>query len=136
MRRALALASHAAGSGEVPVGAVIALEGRIIAEGWNQPITSCDPSAHAEMMAIRHAARFLQNYRLTGATLYVTLEPCLMCAGAMIHSRIARVVYGAPDVRWGARQKVFVGNHDVRYESGLFADEAASLLQTFFAQRR
>lgn len=136
MRQALALAEQAGNAGEVPVGSVLVMEGRQIAEGWNQHISACDPSAHAEMVAIRQAASLLKNYRLTGATLYVTLEPCLMCAGAMIQARIARVVYAAPDVRWRARAQGLAGNHEVQYEGGLLADESVRLLQDFFARRR
>ena len=102
MRRALELAARAEADGEVPVGALVVLGGEVIGEGWNRPVTTCDPSAHAEIVALRAAAARLGNYRLTGATLYVTLEPCPMCAGAMVHARIARVVYGAPDPIAGA----------------------------------
>src|SRR4030065_2007774 len=97
MRRALDLARHAEQAGEVPVGAVVVLNDEVIGEGWNQPIVSHDPTAHADMVAMRAAAARIKNYRLTGATLYVTLEPCAMCAGAMVHGRVARGVYGAPD---------------------------------------
>jgi len=135
MMRALELAHAAAAQGEVPVGAVLVSQNQILAEGWNHPIAACDPTAHAEMVVLRKAAASLQNYRLTGTTLYVTLEPCLMCAGALIQARVARVVYGASDVRWGARQSVSA-NHDVIYEGGLMADESAALLQAFFAGRR
>lgn len=136
MRRALMLARQGAGSGEVPVGAVLVLDQEIIAEGWNHPVSACDPTAHAEIVALRAAATAIKNYRLTGATLYVTLEPCLMCAGAIMQARIARVVYGAPDVRWGARQQATAGNHHVVYEGGLLGEESATLLQAFFAARR
>lgn len=135
MAHALQLAARAAEMGEVPVGAVLVKNGKMVAEGWNQPVSACDPTAHAEIITLRQAAKTLGNYRLTGSTLYVTLEPCLMCAGAMIHARVARVVYGAPDVRWGARRTVS-SNHDVIYEGGLLVSESAALLQAFFAQRR
>lgn len=135
MQHALALAARAAEAGEVPVGAVLVVRDEIVAEGWNQPVRACDPTAHAEMIALRQAAKSLGNYRLTGSTLYVTLEPCLMCAGALIHARVARVVYGASDVRWGARRAV-AANHDVVYEGGLLAAESAALLQAFFSARR
>jgi tRNA(adenine34) deaminase len=135
MRHALQLAGQAAKAGEVPVGAVLVQDNQVIAEGWNQPIHASDPTAHAEIMALRAAGQTLQNYRLNGTTLYVTLEPCLMCAGAMMQARVARVVYGAPDVRWGARQAVS-GNHDVVYEGGVLAAESAQLLKAFFAGRR
>ena len=102
MRQALALAARAAESGEVPVGAVVVVDGVVVGEGWNQPIASSDPTAHAEIVAMRAAARHLRNYRLTGASLFVTVEPCLMCVGAMIHARIATVVYGTPEPRAGA----------------------------------
>src|SRR5687767_8706760 len=102
MRRALGLARHAEEAGEVPVGAIVVLKGEIIGEGWNHPIRSNDPSAHAEMVALRAAAANLRNYRLPGATLYVTLEPCAMCAGAIVHARVDRVVFGAADPKTGA----------------------------------
>ena len=136
MRRALVLAQQGADQGEVPVGAVLVLDQTIIAEGWNQPISTCDPTAHAEMVALRAGAAAIKNYRLTGATLYVTLEPCFMCAGAMIQARVARVVYGAPDVRWRARQRITMGNHKVIYEGGMLDEEAARILQTFFVAKR
>ena len=107
MRRALALARHAEAADEVPVGAVVVQDGEVTGEGWNQPIRSNDPSAHAEMVALRAAAARNKNYRLPGATLYVTLEPCAMCAGAIVHARIARVVYGAADPKAGAAGSVF-----------------------------
>ncbi|UCH54295.1 MAG: tRNA adenosine(34) deaminase TadA, partial [Pseudomonadota bacterium] len=107
MRRALALARHAEENGEVPVGAVVVHDGEVIGEGWNQPIVSHDPSAHAEIVALRAAAQRAQNYRLPGAILYVTLEPCVMCAGAIVQARLARVVYGAADPKAGAAGSVF-----------------------------
>jgi len=142
MRRALELAEHAEQSGEVPVGAVVVLNNEMIGEGWNQPIVTHDPSAHAEMVALRAAARQLKNYRLTGATLYVTLEPCPMCAGAMVHARMARVVYGARDPRAGAAGSVFALldgerlNHRVEVTDGVLADECGALLKRFFKARR
>ncbi len=138
MRTALTLAVHAASAGEVPVGAVVVQAGQIIGQGWNCPIGTNDPTAHAEIQALRAAAQYAQNYRLTGAVLYVTLEPCLMCVGAIQQARLTRVVYGAADVRWGARQHVTkrVGNHQTMYTGGLLADEAEALLKKFFASRR
>lgn len=142
MRRALELARHAETAGEVPVGAVVVLNGEAIGEGWNQPIVACDPSAHAEMVALRAAARQARNYRLTGATLYVTLEPCAMCAGAMVHARIARVVYGASDPRAGAAGSVFSLldsdrlNHRAETVGGVLAEECGELLKRFFQARR
>jgi len=142
MRRALDLARHAAGAGEVPVGAVVVRDGVVLGEGWNGPIGCCDPTAHAEVQALRAAARRAGNYRLGGATLYVTLEPCAMCAGAIVHARIARVVYGAEDPRAGAAVSVFRVlseprlNHRVPAEGGVLAAECAALLQEFFRTRR
>jgi tRNA(adenine34) deaminase len=130
MRRALELARRAQDEGEVPVGAVVALDGRIVGEGWNRPIVSHDPTAHAEVQAMRAAAQGLRNYRLTGATLYVTLEPCDMCVGAMFHARIARAVYGASD------PKKLVLKNQVKIEGGVLAGECGSLLSAFFAARR
>ncbi len=142
MRRALDLARHAETAGEVPVGAVVVLNGEVIGEGWNQPIVTHDPSAHAEMMALRAAARQIKNYRLTGATLYVTLEPCAMCAGAMVHARIARVVYGAADPKAGAAGSLFSLldsdrlNHRAEVTGGVLAGECGDLLKNFFQARR
>jgi tRNA(adenine34) deaminase len=142
MREALTLARAAGQAGEVPVGAVVVKDGVVIGRGHNQPISGRDPSAHAEIVAMRHAARYLGNYRLTDCALYVTLEPCAMCAGAMIHARIARVVYGAPDPKTGACGSVvdlFAEarlNHHAEVSAGLLAPEAAQLLQRFFADRR
>lgn len=130
MRRALELAGRAAEEGEVPVGALVVLENRVVGEGWNRPIGACDPSAHAEIEAMRTAARALGNYRLTGSTLYVTLEPCEMCLGAMFHGRIARVVYGATD------PKKSILKSQVRTEGGLLAAECGAILSAFFAVRR
>ncbi|MDX1901787.1 MAG: tRNA adenosine(34) deaminase TadA [Gammaproteobacteria bacterium] len=134
MQRALTLAKTAAEKNEVPIGAVLVLENKIIGEGFNAPISMVDPTAHAEMIALRNAANQHKNYRLIDSTLYVTLEPCLMCAGAMIQARVARVVFGASDVRWQARQQC--GNHTVKYEGGLLAEESTVLLKEFFKKRR
>lgn len=142
MRRALELARSAELAGEVPVGAVLVLEGVVIGEGWNRPISSCDPSSHAEIEALRAGARQTGNYRLAGSTLYVTMEPCPMCAGAMIHARVARVVYGTPDLRAGATGTVIdvlggaAANHRVSVTGGVLADECRELLQAFFRSRR
>ena len=130
MRRALELAKRAEAEGEVPVGCVVALDGRIVGEGWNRPIAARDPTAHAEIQAMRAAAAALQNYRLAGATLYVTLEPCEMCLGAMFHARIARAVFGATD----PKKKILKAQTVV--EGGLLAEECGSLLSAFFAARR
>jgi tRNA(adenine34) deaminase len=130
MRRAIELARRAQGEGEVPVGAVIVLNNDIIGEGWNRPIAAHDPTAHAEIQAMRAAATRLKNYRLTGATLYVTLEPCDMCVGAMFHARIARAVYGATD------PKKLVLKNQVKIEGGVLATECGALLTSFFAARR
>ena len=130
MRSAIALARRAAEEGEVPVGAIVVLQDRIAGEGWNRPISASDPTAHAEIQAMRAASTRLKNYRLTGATLYVTLEPCDMCVGAMFHARIARTVYGATD------PKKRVLKNRVRLEGGLLAEECGALLGNFFAARR
>ena len=130
MRRALELARRADGEGEVPVGSVVVLNNSIIGEGWNRPIAASDPSAHAEIQAMRAASSALSNYRLTGATLYVTLEPCAMCVGAMFHARIARVVFGATD------PKKLVLKNQVALEGGVLAEECGALLSRFFASRR
>jgi tRNA(adenine34) deaminase len=130
MRRALELARRAEEEGEVPVGAIVVLESEIIGEGWNRPIAGHDPTAHAEIQAMRAASRSLRNYRLTGATLYVTLEPCDMCVGAMFHARIARTVYGATD------PKKLVLKNQVRLEGGVLAAECGELLTRFFATKR
>jgi len=130
MRRALELARRAQEEGEVPVGAVVVLNENVLGEGWNRPITASDPTAHAEVQAMRAAAAALSNYRLTGATLYVTLEPCDMCIGAMFHARIARVVFGATD------PKKLVLKNQVALEGGVLAGECGALLSRFFASRR
>jgi tRNA(adenine34) deaminase len=142
MRAALDLASEAAAAGEVPVGAVVVKDGEIIGRGYNRPITTSDPTAHAEIIALREAARSLGNYRLTGCELYVTLEPCAMCVGAMVHARLARVVYGAADPKTGACGSIVdlpglaTFNHHGRFEGGILADECSGVLKRFFAERR
>jgi tRNA(adenine34) deaminase len=130
MRRALELARKAQDEGEVPVGALVVLEGKAVGEGWNRPISASDPTAHAEIQALRAAAAATRNYRLTGATLYVTLEPCAMCVGAMFHARVARCVYGATD------PKKLVLKSEVQLEGGLLAQECGALLTGFFSARR
>ena len=142
MREALRLAEQAALAGEVPVGAVVVKDGRIIGRGSNRPISSADPTAHAEIVALREAAASERNYRLTGCELYVTLEPCAMCVGAMIHARLARVVFGARDPKTGAcgsivdLPSVDALNHHAAFEGGVLADECSAVLKRFFAQRR
>jgi tRNA(adenine34) deaminase len=142
MRLALAQAAQARGAGEVPVGAVIALDGRVIGEGFNQPISSHDPTAHAEVIALRRAAAAVGNYRLTGATMYVTVEPCLMCVGAMIHARIGLIVYAALEPKAGALQSMTRAhelpglNHRIEVVGGVLADDSRTLLQAFFQDRR
>jgi len=142
MQRALDLAACAAADGEVPVGALVVLNGEVIGEGWNRPIGSNDPTAHAEIVALRAAAARLGNYRLTGCTLYVTLEPCPMCAGAMVHARVARVVYAAADPIAGAAGSVFnllqaPGlNHRAQVDGGILADDCSRQLKQFFQNRR
>lgn len=142
MARALEEAARAEAAGEVPVGAVVVLDGEVIGQGHNRCIPDHDPSAHAEIMAIRDAAHRAGNHRLTGATLYVTLEPCIMCAGAILHARIERLVYAAPDPRFGAAgsalnllESPFL-NHRTRIVSGVMRAEASELLHSFFAGRR
>ncbi|WP_122271280.1 tRNA adenosine(34) deaminase TadA [Pseudomonas savastanoi] len=142
MREALALAAQGALLGEVPVGAVVVQNGEIIGSGYNCPISASDPSAHAEMVAIRDAARALDNYRLPGSTLYVTLEPCSMCAGLIVHSRVARVVYGALEPKAGIVQSQgqffsqgFL-NHRVLFEGGVLNEECGAMLSEFFRMRR
>jgi len=142
MTRALALADDAQRSGEVPVGALIVLNQQIIAEGFNQPVSSHDPTAHAEIVALRRAGVARHTYRLTGATLYVTLEPCAMCLAAMVHARIARVVFGAWDARQGAAGSAFdlthsrALNHSVDAFGGVLADECGARLRVFFESKR
>jgi tRNA(adenine34) deaminase len=130
MRRALELAQRAQAEGEVPIGCVVVIENEIVGEGWNRPIAACDPTAHAEIQAMRAASLSRKNYRLTGATLFVTLEPCDMCVGAMFHARIARAVFGATD------PKKLVLKNQVALQGGVLADECGALLSTFFAARR
>ena len=142
MRRALELAGYARDAGEVPVGSVLVLNNEVIGEGFNQPIASHDPTAHAELMAIRQAAQTMQNYRLPESTIYVTLEPCTMCIGAMIHARVSRLVYGAREPRAGAVESALnlagldCYNHRFETCGGVLADESANLLREFFASRR
>jgi tRNA(adenine34) deaminase len=142
MREALALAQEARANNEVPVGAIVVKDGEIIGRGSNAPISSNDPTAHAEVRALRAAALHLRNYRLSGCTLYVTLEPCAMCAGAIIHARIARLVYGASDPKTGAGGSVidlFAErrlNHHTEILSGILATESGDLLRLFFSERR
>lgn len=142
MREALALAGRAAAAGEVPVGAVVVKDGSVVGRGHNRPVSGRDPTAHAEMVAMRDAAARLGNYRLTGCDLYVTLEPCAMCAGAIMHARIGRVVYGAADPKAGACGGVvnlFAEkrlNHHAAVTGGILSAEAGKLLQDFFAARR
>lgn len=142
MREALALARQAGAHGEVPVGALVVVDGECVGRGRNGPIATVDPTAHAEMEALRMAARAVGNYRLPGATLYVTVEPCAMCAGAMVHARIGHLVYGAPEPKSGAvasTARLFESpgvNHRVEVTAGVLADECAQLLIDFFAARR
>jgi tRNA(adenine34) deaminase len=142
MRLALAQAERARGEGEVPVGAVVVKDGEVIAVGHNQPIGRHDPTAHAEIVALRAAAEKLGNYRLPGCALYVTLEPCAMCSGAMMHARLARVVYAASDPKTGVCGSVLdlfaheVLNHHTAVVGGVLADEASAMLKGFFAERR
>lgn len=142
MHQAISQAHNAWALGEVPVGAVVVKDGEIVATGFNQPIGTHDPTAHAEIMALRAAAEILGNYRLPGCELYVTLEPCAMCAGAMMHARLARVVFGAPDPKTGACGSVInlfeqeKLNHHTEVTGGVMAEECATLLKEFFAERR
>ena len=142
MQQAIEQAQLAALAGEVPVGAVLVRDGQVISKAFNQPITHHDPSAHAEMLALRQAALAEQNYRLPGTTLYVTLEPCTMCAGAILHARVDRVVFGAPDPKTGAAGSVadvFSSkqiNHQTSVEGGIMGDECGQLLRSFFKERR
>lgn len=142
MRRAIALAEQGDAHNEVPVGAVVVRDGALLGEAFNQPISACDPSAHAEVMALRQAALAADNYRLPGATLYVSIEPCAMCAGAIIHSRIERVVFAASEPKAGAvcsHLQLFDQpqmNHRVQWQGGLLALEATAVMQAFFARRR
>lgn len=142
MARALELAADAALAGEVPVGAVVVQDNAIIGEGRNHPVADHDPTAHAEIAALRDAAKRMANYRLAGTTLYVTLEPCIMCAGAILHARVERLVFGARDREFGAAgsalnlvESKFL-NHRATITAGILADDASALLKTFFAERR
>jgi tRNA(adenine34) deaminase len=142
MREALALAREAERAGEVPVGAVVVQGGAIIGRGFNSPVSRNDPTAHAEIQALRQAAETVKNYRLEGATLYVTLEPCVMCAGAAVTARIARLVFGARDLRFGGVRSKFriadseLLNHRVEVVEGILAAECTELVQSFFAAKR
>jgi len=142
MQHAIKLAKHAESMDEVPVGSVLVKDNEIIAEGWNQPITANDPSAHAEVIVLRAAARAVKNYRLVDTTLYITLEPCAMCAGALIHARVKRVVFGATDPRTGAAGSVFnilnstELNHTIDIQQGVLAQECGALLSSFFKNKR
>jgi tRNA(adenine34) deaminase len=142
MRQALELARQAEANSEVPVGAVVVVDGDLCGRGFNSPIRSSDPTAHAEILALREAARKLQNYRLEAATLYATLEPCVMCAGALIAARVRRLVFGARDLRFGGvRSKFRVAdsellNHRVEVVEGVLASECLELVKKFFEQRR
>lgn len=142
MQRAIELAQHAEAEGEVPVGAVLVLDGAVLAEGWNRPIAAHDPTAHAEIVTLRAGAARLKNYRLPNTTLYVTLEPCAMCAGAIVHARVSRVVYGADDPQAGAAGSVCnllqsdTLNHRAAVTRGVLAETCAEQLRTFFRARR
>ena len=142
MQHALELAHRAESEGEVPVGAVVVHDEQVIGEGWNRPIIDNDPTAHAEIMALRSAAKKVNNYRLLDTTLYVTLEPCIMCTGAIIHSRVKRVVYGAVDSKAGACESAFtiLGtdclNHKVEVKNGILAEECGQILTDFFRKKR
>jgi tRNA(adenine34) deaminase len=142
MQSAVRLAQKAGRQGEVPVGAVVVRNDEVIGEGWNRNIGQHDPAAHAEISALRNAGQHLGNHRLVGCTLYVTLEPCCMCAGAMIHARLERVIYGAPDPKTGAAGSVFnvlandAHNHVISVDRGCMADECGALLKAFFRDRR
>lgn len=142
MRRALALADRAANEGEVPVGAIVVRDGQLLGEGWNQVIGAQDPTAHAEIVALRDAARAEGNYRLSGATLYVTLEPCTMCAGAMVHARVSALIFAAKEPRAGVVCSTCSlldepwYNHKVSWQGGVLAQDSSSRLQAFFQARR
>lgn len=142
MQEALTLARKAESEDEVPVGAVLVQDRKVLGQGWNRPVASHDPSAHAEIQAIRHAGKLVSNYRLPGSTLYVTLEPCTMCAGAIVHARIKRLVFGAYDPRTGAIVSVAhlldqtYHNHKTVYQGGVLESECSQLLKAFFAAKR
>lgn len=139
MQRAIDLAQTAEAEGEVPIGAVIVYQNKIIGEGWNQPIAQHDPTAHAEIIAIRAAAKFIGNYRLVDTTLYVTLEPCIMCLGAIIHARIKHIVFGAPDSKVGALRQMNLlntGNHVPTWQQAENTETMSGLLKNFFKEKR
>ena len=142
MGRALALAQQAAAVGEVPVGAPVVKDGLVVGEGYNQPITSCDPTGHAEIVALRNAAKNLGNYRLSGCELYVTIEPCTMCVGAMVHARIGRIVFGAKEPRAGALESQLRlmdeshYNHSIDWQGGVLAEECGAIMSRFFRAKR
>jgi len=142
MREALALARQAEASGEVPVGAVVVIDGTVQGRGFNSPVSSSDPTAHAEILALREAARAARNYRLENATLYVTLEPCVMCAGAIVNARVRRLIFGARDLRFGGVRSKFrladsdLLNHRVEIVEGVLAPECLELVKNFFEQKR
>lgn len=142
MRRAIALAEQAASVGEVPVGALVVKDGKVVGEGFNQPITSCDPTGHAEIVAMRHASAALENYRLSGCDLYVTIEPCTMCVGAMIHARIGKIIFGAAEPRAGALESQLrlmdMGhyNHKIAWQGGVLAEECGAIISDFFRRKR
>ena len=142
MAKALQLAEQAGAAGEVPVGAILVKDGEIIGEGFNQPISGCDPTAHAEIVAMRNAAKNLNNYRLSDCDLYVTIEPCTMCVGAMVHGRIRRVLFGAPEPRAGALQSQLQlmdqshYNHSIEWQGGVLAQECGDLISGFFRRKR
>jgi tRNA(adenine34) deaminase len=142
MQQALALARQAMDQGEVPVGAILVRDGEVLGTGYNQPISTHDPTAHAEIVALRSAASAVGNYRLPGATLYVTIEPCTMCVGAMIHARISRVVFGAREPRAGAVCSAFhlldeaAYNHSVKWNEGVLASETSALIRDYFREKR
>ncbi len=142
LRQALELAREAERAGEVPVGAIVVLDGQVIGRGRNSPVSTNDPTAHAEILALREAAAAIRNYRIDGATLYVTMEPCVMCAGALVTARISRLVFGTRDLRFGGVRSKFrladadVLNHRIEIVEGVFGAECAELLQRFFSARR
>lgn len=142
MNRAMELARRAEQAGEVPVGAVVVHDGELLGSGWNRPVSGRDPSAHAEILALRDAASRAENYRLPGSTLYVTIEPCTMCFGAMVHARVARLVYGAAEPRAGVCESRLrlpeqdFYNHSIEVTGGVLADESARMLKAFFRTRR
>lgn len=142
MAKALQLAEQAGAVGEVPVGAILVKDGEIVGEGFNQPISGCDPTAHAEIVAMRNAAKNLNNYRLSDCDLYVTIEPCTMCVGAMVHGRIRRVLFGALEPRAGALQSQLQlmdqshYNHSIEWQGGVLAQECGDLISSFFRRKR